>query len=226
VRWLVTTALLGVLLLPGGSSARSAWTLSGTWHNEGGDVFLLRQTLTGLHWDAHSKDNHTWGHKFDGTIRGDTFSGRYADQPGYSRLLHGSVSGRIVDGCHIDLVLTVDENGDRLTGSITRPCPAVKPPVLDAITSYGPANSRIKLRFRVRDNYAGVNVRAVVYARGKPIRSYATRAASANGVVDTYWFFKPPAALRGGADLEFCVIATNAAQRSAKDCAALSVFKA
>jgi hypothetical protein len=225
MRRLVMTALLTILLLPGASAARSTWTLSGTWHNEAGDPFVLKQTLAGLHWDAHSKDNHTWGHKFDGTIAGDTFSGRYEDQPGYSRLLHGSISGRIVSGCRINLRLTVDENGDVLTGSLTRPCAAVKPPVLDAITSYGPANSRIKLRFRVRDNYASVSVRAAVRAQGKTIRSYPARAASANGALDTYWFFKPPVAMRGGADLEFCVIATNAAGRSTKDCAALSVFK-
>lgn len=186
---------------------------------------MLKQTLTGLHWDANSKDNHTWGHKFDGTITGNTFSGRYRDLPGYSRQLTGSVSGRIVDGCHIDLVLTVDQNGDRLTGSLTRPCAAARPPVLDAITSYGPANSRIKLRFRVRDNYASVSVRAVVRAQGKAIRTYSTRVAAANGALDTYWFFKPPVTMRGGADLDFCVIATNAAGRSTRDCAALSVFK-
>jgi hypothetical protein len=215
-----------VLLLPGGGSARSTWALSGTWTNEAGDVFVLKQTLTALHWDAHSKDNYTWGHKFDGTIRGGTFSGTYHDQPGYSRQLNGSISGRIVSGCRIDLTLTVDENGDVLRGSLTRPCPAAKAPVLRAITSYGPANSRIKLRFRVRDNYANVNVRAFVRTvERKMIRVYATRAAAANGALDTSWYFQPPAALRGGADLEFCVVATNAAGKSAKDCAALSVFK-
>jgi hypothetical protein len=226
VRNLVTIALLGVLLLPGGSSARATWALSGLWRDNSGNPYQLKQMGNTLNWEAHSSDNRTWGHKYSGRIAADdTFTGRYSDQPDYSRQLHGTISGTIVDSCHIDLLLTVDENGARLRGSLTRPCPAVTAPKVDAITSYGPWSSKIKLRFRVTDNQGEVKVRAVIYDGRKPIRSYMTRRASANGANDAYWYYLPPRTLRREANLVFCVTATNDAGKSGRDCAALYVNK-
>src|SRR5262249_31456256 len=64
-----------------------------------------------------------WAHDFTGTITGDTFTGTYQDRPGYVRHFHGTISGTIRSTCHIDLVLTVVENGDVVHGPITRACP-------------------------------------------------------------------------------------------------------
>jgi hypothetical protein len=227
----ISSALLAGLSLPGLSSAeratpgRASWALTGSWHDAAGNPYQLTQKGPVLTWSAHALDNKTWAHKFAGEITDNTFSGTYEDEPGFSRQFHGAIKGTIRDSCHMDLTLTVTENGDRIRGSLTRPCAAGAPPTVSAITSYGPWTAKIKLRFRVWDDSRRASVKAVLYAGRKAIRAYAARSVVADGRFDTSWYYKPAGASRREADLEFCVTATNGARRAARDCAALSVHK-
>lgn len=150
----LSAAFASVVLVAGGavpaapaSYARQASDLTGTWHDAAGNPYVLTQTGSKLTWYAHALDNKTWAHDFTGTISTDKYSGTYQDRAGYDRHFHGRIDGRIRDNCHITVHLTVAENGDEITGALSRKCIPAAPPFAVAFTLRGNEKRPVLLKF-------------------------------------------------------------------------------
>jgi len=102
--WLTGLVLAALALAPAAPAA--GWNLNGKWRGVGGadGEYLITQSGNSVTWYGHSDDGHSWAHDFTGTIKYSDISGTFKDRPGYDAKQQGSVTVRIVDGCHLTFV--------------------------------------------------------------------------------------------------------------------------